>query len=379
MEQPKTDLTLEAAREALEAHVRLTRWLRRDLAKKLAIESFQRSGSFHVRFRSFTEDRVFEPTFEPYRGGPTDGPQNGQPPQPWDMEVRVPGTFVDQDAFRRVPHTDVVRTCHTCQGSAEIKCPRCDGLRNVTCSRCTGTGRVTETRQVTRTNAQGQTEHYTETYQTSCTSCGGDGRVTCPECQGHGRITCPTCQGARQLKHWLQLHVTWKTTVSDRILEKTGLPDHLVGGAQGQIIHAEEDEQLGPISPASAAGGPYRGAATRVSPEVNDACNQLLASHRFSRDTKLWRQSIHVKAVPVYEARYRWGKETRTFWVFGDDQQVYAPKYPLSLQRVGMAVGIPIAVVLGGGAGLWAASLPPDPPAHAAPAPATVTPPGRGR
>jgi hypothetical protein len=49
--------------------------------------------------------------------------------------------------------------------------------------------------------------------------------------------------------------------------------------------------------------------------------------------------------VPVYEARYRWEKGTRRFWVFGRDERVHAPKYPLSLARVGLAAGGVVAAI----------------------------------
>lgn len=372
---PKTNLTVDDARKELELHVRSTKWLRRDLAAKLPIESFERSGSFHIRFRSFTENRTVEPTFVPYRGGPVDGPQNGRAPGPWEMLVRVPGQFINQEHYEPVPHTEEVHVCNACNGNGDVVCPRCSGNRRVTCSRCGGSGNVTDTRQVTRTKSDGSTEYYTETYTTSCSTCGGDGKVTCPECHGNGRITCPRCQGATRLKHSLRLRVAWVTHVLDKIIEKTDLPDELIGGAQGEIIHGEEDDRLEPISLAGGGGGPYRGASGRVNSEVNEQCNRLIASHSFSGDTKLWRQSLHVKAVPVYEARYRWGKETRRFWIFGQDNQVHAPKYPLSIQRVGMAIGIPLAVLAGGGA-LFYASTVQEPPAHTMP---VQTPAGRGK
>lgn len=378
VENEKKELTLDAAREALELHVRGTRWLRRDLAKALAVESFERSGSFHIKARWFTETRATSPAHEPYRGGLIDGPNNGRPPAPWDVPVHIPGKFIDQDHAEPLSHTDEVRTCHGCNGGGTITCPRCSGSRRVSCSHCGGDGRVNASRTVTRTNAQGQSETYTETYTESCHVCGGDGKVTCPECNGEGRITCPTCAGATRLKHFVRLLVTWKTTVGDRILEKTDLPDDLVGGAQGIIIHAEEEDRLEPTAGAGAgAGGPYRGGGGRVNNEVNEACNQLLAAFRLPGGTKLHRQSIHVRAVPVYEARYKWGKETRRFWIYGNDEQVYAPKYPLSTARIGLAVGIPAAVIAAG-AGLFTyAQRPPDSPPPAA---TTYQPPaGRGR
>jgi hypothetical protein len=365
------ELTLDAAREALELHVLTTKWLRRDLAQKLPIESFERSGSFHVVFRSFTEDRSIGPAFDPFWGGVVDGPENGRPPAPWDMQVRIPGTFINQDHHEPVPHTDVVKTCHGCSGAGKVTCSNCGGDGRVRCSSCGGDGRVERTRTLTRTNSQGQTETYTESYTESCSTCWGSGQVTCSTCGGDGRVTCPTCSGATRVKHFQQLHVAWKTLVADQVIEKTDLPDDLIGGAVGIVIHAEEEDRLEPS--VGGAGGPYRGGG-RVNAEVNEVSNRLLQSHRFRPGTKLHRQSLVVRAVPVYEARYAWGKETRRFWVYGTDQQVHAPKYPLSIIRLGMAIGIPTAVVGGMIAFLAAQS---QPPSHPPPRPAVTAPVGR--
>lgn len=347
MEPPRPQVTLEAAREALELYARSKTWLRRDLAKTLPIASFQPSGSFHIRARWFTEWRATQDAHEPWRGQALDGPQNGAPPAPWDMSIRMPGLFVDRVHTTVIPHTDEVRPCHSCHASGEITCPRCSGNRQITCADCSGNGSVTRQRTVTRTNAQGQSETYQESYTESCGPCGGHGRVTCPECRGNGHITCPMCQGARQLKHFLQLLVDWKTHVADKVIEKSDLPDHLISGAQGDIIHAEEDDRLEPtIGSGAASQGPYRGGGARVSPEVNEECNRLLASFRLPGGTKLHRQSLHVRSVPVYEGRYPWGKETRQFWIYGNEREVHAPQYPLSAPRIALAVGIPLLCVL---------------------------------
>lgn len=380
MEPRAPELTLDAAREALELHVRTTRWLRRDLAKTLPIDSFERSGSFHVVLRSFTETRGTAWTHVPYRGGPVDGPENGKPPAPWDIPVRVPGMFINRDHHEAVPHTESVKTCHECGGVGNVVCNNCGGDGRVRCSGCGGDGRVEKTRTETRTNSQGESETYTEHYTESCWTCSGSGQVTCSTCTGSGRVTCPTCDGATRLKHYLRLHVGWKTHVRDHVIEKTDLPDEMIAGAVGVVIHAEEEERLEPIGGGAAAsgGGPYRGGGGRVNAEVNETANRLLQAHRFPGGTKLHRQALVVRAVPVYEACYRWGKETRRFWVFGSDEQVYAPKYPLSIVRLGLAIGIPAAIVSAGIGAVTLASAPqsqpPRPPA-AVTTPALVSPP----
>jgi hypothetical protein len=75
-----------------------------------------------------------------------------------------------------------------------------------------------------------------------------------------------------------------------------------------------------------------------VNADVEAAANALIALHVFPENEKLHGQRLVVRAVPVYEGRYRWGKEMRSFWVFGTDRRVHAPRYPLSRWRVGGAV-----------------------------------------
>src|SRR4029079_15903480 len=131
-------------------------------------------GSFHIVFRSFTETRSTGPAFLPYRGEAIDGPHNGTPPAPWDMPVRIPGKFIHQDHEEPVPHTDVVKTCHGCNGNGDVLCSWCGGSRQMRCSECGGSGSVNRSRTVTRTNSEGQSESYTESYTESCGVCGGD-------------------------------------------------------------------------------------------------------------------------------------------------------------------------------------------------------------
>ena len=90
--------------------------------------------------------------------------------------------------------------------------------------------------------------------------------------------------------------------------------------------------------------------------DVHDVANELIRSHRFPRDVKLHRQRLTARGVPVLEVHYQWGKETRRFWVFGLDRQVYAPSFPLSIARLAIvasavvaAVGLVVALVLSAG------------------------------
>ncbi|MDC3960364.1 hypothetical protein [Polyangium jinanense] len=357
-------LTLEDARLFLEQHVRTTTWGRRGLAARLDVTSFERSGAFDVVFQSYTETRVPEETHEPYAGGPVDGPANGRAPGPWEILLQMPPLFTQEHrVIVRVPHTDEVRTCYRCTGAGRVTCSTCSGGGRVICSHCGGDGRTTETRTTTETDAQGNTSTRTETYTSTCSGCWGSGRVTCATCGGSGKVTCGPCAGLGRLCHFRRVHVCWSTRTNSRQIEKTDLPDELVGLAGGDVIHSEEEARIEPGRGGEGGAGPYRGAFTRVNADVEVAANALIASHVFPENEKLHGQRLVVRAVPVYEARYRWGKETRTFWVFGTDRRVHAPRYPVSPWRVGGAVlggvSVPAALV---GANLLGQTAPPPPP-----------------
>jgi len=344
------ELTVDDARVALEAHVRTTPWLRRNLASKLSITHEADSGAFEVIFESFTESRGIAPSHEPFQGQDVDGPERGTPPGPWQMHIELPGLFLNRGASFEIPHTASVRTCHTCDGAGRVTCGGCRGNGRVTCSRCGGRGYTESTRHVTETDMQGNTSTRTETDRSTCWSCSGSGRVTCSTCGGDGRVTCSSCHGHGRLKHFQQLRVQWENHVANRVIEETDLPDHLVRGAAGRTLLHEEEATI--PQRVRGQGGPYRG-EVRVSPEVHDAANELILSHRFPQAVRLHRQRLMVRGIPVLELHYRWGKETRRFWVFGFDHQVHAPDYPLSIVRVALAVaavvivvGIPLAILI---------------------------------
>ncbi len=350
-------------------------------------------GAFHITFESFTEKRFKSAATEPYWSGPIDGPECGPEPREWDVHIPIPAMFVNRSAVVEVPHTSVVRTCYTCDGSGQVTCHNCGGSRRVRCSSCGGDGRVRRTRTVTETDSQGRTTTRTETYTESCGRCGGDGRVTCSTCGGTGVVTCSTCNGARRLRQFKNLNIVWTNHVSEEVIEKSDLPDELVSGAQGTVLLKEEEDRVSEMP--EGAGGPFRG-TTRVNTEVHRAANRLLRSHRFPQSETLHRQRLVVRGVPVHEAHYAWGKETRRFWVFGLEEQVYAPSYPLSILRIAgvtaaglAAVGLVVAMIITVGSQPDSASKPiptyrpslatlaepPSPPPRAEPLPPPPPPP----
>jgi hypothetical protein len=334
-------LTPDEARDALDAWVRTTRWRRRDVAKALAIESLEHSGAEHVIFQSFVERRTTVQAHDPHRGGDVDGPERGAAPEAWAMPLAAPATWTDARGSCEVPHTAVVRACHGCGGSGHVACSACGGTGTVTCGSCGGSGTITTTQTVTHTDANGMTTTTTEQHTQSCSCL--IGHVTCSSCSGGGRHTCSTCSGARALKHYVRLDVVWRTHTTDAILEKTDLPDHLVREADGVLEYGEEEDRIEPR--VGGGGGPFRGGETRVNEEVNAAANALIAGHAFGPEERVHRQRLVVRGIPVHEARYRWGRRTLRYWVYGLQRRVHAPDFPVSLSRVGLVILAVVAVV----------------------------------
>lgn len=80
--------------------------------------------------------------------------------------------------------------CSPCSGVGQVTCRSCVGGR-VTCFGCNGRGSNTQTRYVSGHNGHGRHE----SYQQTCYSCGGAGRLNCTQCGGSSRIRCGECGG----------------------------------------------------------------------------------------------------------------------------------------------------------------------------------------
>ncbi len=81
--------------------------------------------------------------------------------------------------------------CQSCHASGRVTCNPCIGSGRVHCYRCHGAGTTTETRWVSNHNGQGRHQ----TYQQTCYTCGGSGRIGCNHCAGSGKVSCSDCEG----------------------------------------------------------------------------------------------------------------------------------------------------------------------------------------
>jgi hypothetical protein len=331
---PAPELRAERARDLLVAHVGTTRWGWRGLARRLEIEAIERSGAFDVVLQSFTEKRDTFWEQRPYdEGEPIDGPDRGPAPGEWEIALEAPGVFINEHRVMPVPHTQTVKSCEACLGKSDVLCSRCSGNGEHGCGSCSGTGRLVTLDAQDGTRSPGP-----------CQLCGGVGRVGCVVCVGSGRVRCETCFGRRQVVHYQELRVHWATRTNSEQVEKMKLPGSLVGIAEGVVVLREEDARLEPGRGGPHGGGPYRGSGGRVSPEVDAAVNRLLSSHRLAPEQRLLRQRLVVRGVPVHEVRYRYRGEQRSFWIYGSDLRVHAPRFPASPLRVTGALGAAAAL-----------------------------------
>ena len=70
--------------------------------------------AFQYVLETYTEGRKTGRTYDPYGGGFVDGPENGTPPQPWDMACQPNQLFVDEVKEIEVPHTAYVKVETLC-------------------------------------------------------------------------------------------------------------------------------------------------------------------------------------------------------------------------------------------------------------------------
>ena len=65
--------------------------------------------TLQYKLETFTENRKTKKKKIPYKGGHVDGPDNGTPPQPWEIECRYKKAFKDDKIKSEVAHTAKVK------------------------------------------------------------------------------------------------------------------------------------------------------------------------------------------------------------------------------------------------------------------------------
>lgn len=322
--------TIEDARRAMERHAEEKCCLKGGIAHELNIIEMTAMSAVHIVFESTTEGRSTSTATAPHQpGAPVDGPQNGPAPQPWDILVQPTRLFHDEHRALELPHTSTIDGCDRCARRGTIACSSCTGVGTLVCVGCHGSGTVVlhhhhstgshhHHHHSSSDSHHHHHHHHHETRQT-CGRCGGSGRSRCVTCVGTGFVTCTTCTGTGVIRRYIKLDVNWKLYKSERVVDPSGLAANLIRGAGGVLMFQEEDAAIRPVS-------------HLPQPNINQACNELVASQKLPSVELLLRQRIQVRCIPVYEVHYTHkSPELRRFWVFGTDRQVYQENYPSCL------------------------------------------------
>jgi len=264
--------------------------------------------ALHYVLESFSESRITQYETEPYRGGPIDGPQNGQPPAPWDIPIQPTGHFTPVTLKSEVPHTASVIGCNKCFSQGYIRCWHCHGRGMRRCISCHGSGR----RQTTRHGADG--ERYTE--WESCFSCHGRGMKSCHTCHSSGMVQCTKCEGYRMLKSAIQLTTTFAIESDDYAFERTAMPDELIKTVSGKTVFEQSAQRVGPII------------GYKIQ-EINEKSGEFVQKHATAFPTKrILYQRQQLRAIPVTQIQGKWKDEKIVFWIYGDERKVHFPNYP---------------------------------------------------
>lgn len=260
--------------------------------------------ALHYILETFTEKRSTKKKKKPYKGGSVDGPDNGHPPMPWEIDVKPKKMYADDKIKKEVPHTAKVKKCKDCKGRGWETCDECDGWGRVECDACDGSG------ERTATNEEG------EECTMPCLHC-DSGMAMCTDCGGDGRVTCDDCEGYRKLKCFIQLKVKFNNHKDEYIHETTDLPDHLITNVAGIPLFEQELPVVWPID-------------NYPLPEININSRKFVEKHYTAWPEELIRVQRQVlRGVPVTECDYSWGDDFKSrFWVYGIERQVYAPDYP---------------------------------------------------
>ncbi|XP_026274194.1 protein SSUH2 homolog isoform X3 [Frankliniella occidentalis] len=297
-------LSEQEARAALVAHVKRRCCYGASAARNMAITALDHASALQYTLETFTERRETAWSFSPYLGDEVDGSDNGPAPLPWELDVRPSQSFASEVKCQPVPHTSSVKQCHRCKGSGSILCADCHGKGWVHCISCHGNGYDTD--------ASG--------YKERCFYCHssihGRGRQDCSKCSAKGKMACPTCEGGGLLLCFIQLTVTWRVNVSEHIVDRMSVPEDLVRNVTGAVAFVEEGARVLPI-------------AHFPDETVNMASAQLLRDHEHDFSTqRILAQRHQVQVIPVTGATYKWKSSKGEFYVYGNEQKVYAPDYP---------------------------------------------------
>lgn len=193
---------------------------------------------------SLIEKRDVRPDCEPYdQTKPIDAKENHPKSGPALIMPELPaGSFQEAEVTFRVPHTEEVHTCSSCDGEGVHFCPTCKGY---------GKRRYS----VIQKSAHPKAVSTKKTYPTSLFE------RPCYRCNLKGLIRCLSCEGVGQLKYFLVMTISRKkyhdhaycgeaaVNLSKRRLKK--VRGVIIKSEWGQRVSPMDDYPIGEIAQAA--------------------------------------------------------------------------------------------------------------------------------
>ncbi|KAK8815471.1 hypothetical protein WA158_003683 [Blastocystis sp. Blastoise] len=288
-------ITHEQIRNALCDFVSKKFMWSKSTAKNCILQNIDTTISYRIHFETFLDSRSVKWEYEPC-SHTVDGPENGVPQPPFDINVIVPTMFNDTTVKHHIEHTDFSRDCLTCKCKGSVTCSICDGKGFMPCTICNSTGRDDEGRK--------------------CTICKGSGRKGCLTCSSRGSVKCSKCEGKRMLIVYAELTTRFHTDNAYNYIDKTGIPQEQLKEGSGDIVYEDCGYMINP---------PLLNA-----PEIDTIIHTLktnsddLINHEPCR---IIQQRITVTRLPVTCVTASIKDQTFMFWVYGKNNKCFCSDY----------------------------------------------------
>lgn len=214
---------------------------------------------------------------------------------PWSLLVDGSLDFADDSRQVDVAGTEHIKTCPMCHGEAKVRCPECGGEGMVG-------------------------------YRRGCWTCRGSGQATCDACEGQGRLVeLHTVELLRRYDK--RRHVDSSSPVPAAALERA---------TRDELLHLDIPRVDAATYDATMSACRGRGPAPDEGFEL--AVRAMIVGVRVEGPSKVVRQRMIVRHVPVDEVQYEWRGDPGRFWLVGTDEQVYGDDMPLQRAFVSRAV-----------------------------------------
>lgn len=302
----------EDAIEALSTFVSTNCCYDNGVTKNMKTKAILPTNGHQYILETYYEERCTSWHQEAYSNQTIDTAKNGTPPVPWSICVARPKMFQQKEIHVEVPHTASLKDCPSCHGKGHKKCVPCYGSGDLKCSICDGLGVL---HHCTQEDMSILERRSSSSGCRTCHHCNG-GKKTCQSCHGKGQITCTTCHGNGRVKVYIRLTVKWKVLKAHKVLQKTKLPKQCITDVSGTLVFQEQNDRVYPLIDF---------------PEdyINVSSRKMITSHEDQlRHGRIIMQRHCVREVPVTEIRSQWKRQEFTYWVYGNENQVYCPDYP---------------------------------------------------